>query len=208
VPSKRLSPEHIKTYEAIVEYQPNRTLRLTAVGFHYNITNLIKLEEITNSNTGEEKNQFINSGGKKAWGAELEAEKLWDTGSRLRASYTWANAYDDRNNLQLINSPSSLFKLNFSTPLFDQWLRAGVEAQYTGSRQGRDNTKTAGYPIFNLTLTGGEKLFNGPLKGLEVSGSVYNLLDRHYASVASDEFVQHFIPQIGRNFRVVFSYRF
>jgi iron complex outermembrane receptor protein len=208
VPSVHLNPEHIKTYEAIIEYQPSRTLRLTAVGFHYDITNLIKLEEITDPVTGELKNQFANTGGDKAWGAEFEAEKLWDSGSRLRTSYTWTNAYDATNNKKLINSPSSLFKLNFSTPLYHQWLRAGVEAQYTSSRNGRDSIKAGGYPVFNLTMTSGDKLFKGPFEGLEISGSVYNLLDRHYASVASDEFVQHLIPQNGRNFRLVFSYKF
>lgn len=92
--------------------------------------------------------------------------------------------------------------------MFNNWLRAGVEAQYTDSRKGRDGTKTAGYPLLNLTLSSGDKLQKGPFKGLEISGSVYNLLDRDYASVASDELVQHFIPQNGRNFRLVFSYKF
>ena len=209
LPNVNISPEHIKTYEAIIEHQPNRTLRLTAVGFHYAINDLIQLVQLDSPNPERDgKIQFNNVGGNKAWGAEFEAEKLWDTGARLRASYTWANAYDSSNGQRLVNSPSSLFKLNFSTPLFERWLRAGAEAQYTSSRQGRDNTRTAGYPLFNLTLTSGEKLFTGPLKGLEISGSVYNLFDRDYASVASDEFVQHFIPQNGRNFRLVFSYRF
>lgn len=200
-----LTPEHIKTYEAIIEYQPVHSVRLTAMGFHYDIKNLIQLTSIDDVETG--KSQFINVGSNKAWGAEFEAEKLWAYGSRLRASYTWANAYDV-NNQNMINSPSSLAKLNFSTPLFEHLVRVGVDAQYTGSRQGRDNTRTAGYPMFNLSLTSGEKLFKGPLKGLEISGSLYNLLDREYSSVASDEFLQHFIPQNGRNFRVVVSYRF
>jgi outer membrane receptor protein involved in Fe transport len=38
-----LKPERIKTYEGIIEFQPDRTLRLTAVGFHYEINNLIQL---------------------------------------------------------------------------------------------------------------------------------------------------------------------
>lgn len=200
-----LTPEHIKTYEAIIEYQPVHSIRLTAMGFHYDIKNLIQLTSIEDVEAG--KSQFINVGSNKAWGAEFEAEKLWEYGSRLRASYTWANAYDV-NNQNMINSPSSLAKLNFSTPLFEHLVRVGVDAQYTSSREGRDNTQTAGYPMFNLSLTSGEKLFKGSLKGLEISGSVYNLLDREYASVASDEFLQHFIPQNGRNFRVVVSYRF
>jgi len=210
IANTNLNPEKIKTYEGIIEYQPDRTLRLTAVGFHYTINNLIQLRELPGPTPGSTpKNQFINAGMDKAWGAEFEAEKLWDYGSRLRSSYTWVNAYDTSNNQQLINSPSNLFKLNFSTPLFNRWLRVGVEAQYTGSRKGRDNTKTSDYPLFNLSLTSGDKLFKGPLQGLEISGSIYNLLDRKYDSVVSDEFVlQHFMPQNGRNLRLVFSYRF
>ena len=204
-----LKPEHIKTYEGIIEYQPDRTLRLTAVGFHYEIKNLIQLKQCPSLNPDEDPpNQNINAGTNKAWGVEFEAEKLWDYGSRLRASYTWTNAYDASNSQQLVNSPSNLFKLNFSTPLFGHWLRAGAEAQYTSGRKGRGGTHTAGYPLFNLTLTSGDKLFKGPLEGLEISGSIYNLLNREYANVASDEFAQHFIPQNGRNLRLVFSYRF
>jgi len=201
--SVNLKPEHIKTYEGIIEYQPSRFLRLTAVGFHYQIDNLIQY-----TNIGEDINRYMNAGADKAWGAEFEVEKLWDNGARLRTSYTYSNAYDTGNNQALINSPGNLFKLNFSTPLFRRWLRTGVEAQYTSSRLGRNGAKTGGYPLFNLTLTSGEKLFDGRLKGLEISGSVYNLLDRGYASVVDDAYVQNFITQNGRNFRLVFSYRF
>ena len=209
LPSQSLSSEKIKTYEGIIEYQPERSLRLTAVGFHYEVNNLVQLTEVPSSSPDEDpKNQFNNAGISKAWGAEFEVEKLWDYGGRLRASYTWVNAFDAATDQKLINSPSSLFKLNFSTPLFDRWFRAGVEAQYTSGRIGRDNTRTAGYPLFNMTLTSGDKLFKGPLSGLEVSGSIYNLLDRRYDNVASDEFVQHFVPQNGRNLRLVLTYRF
>jgi iron complex outermembrane receptor protein len=210
IASTNLIPEKIKTYEALIEYQPGRTVRLTAGGFQYEITNLIELKAIPSPNPGEDTvNQFINAGtDNKAWGTELEVEKLWDYGLRLRASYIWIKTDEASSNQQLINSPSNLFKLNFSTPLLEHWLRAGIEAQYTDSRKGRDDSKSEGYPLFNLTLTSGDKLFKGPLSGVEISGSIYNLLDQQYTSVASDEFIQHFIPQNGRNFRLVFSYRF
>ncbi len=208
IANTKLSPEKIKTYEGIIEYQPDRALKLTAVGFHYELKNLIQLKELPSQSENEDPpNQNVNSGINKAWGTEFEVETLWDYGAKLKASYTWVDAFDDSNR-QLINSPNNLFKLNFTTPLFDNRLRAGFEAQYTGSRKGRDNTKTSGYPLFNLTLTSGGKLFKGPLEGLEISGSIYNLLDRNYDSVASDEFIQHFIPQNGRNLRLVFSYRY
>lgn len=209
IPNPQLSTEKIKTYEAIVEYQPDRLWRLTAIGFHYQANNLIQLTEVSDPlNANQTVNQFINSGADKAWGAEFEVEKLWDNGARLRASYTWTDVIDSSTHRKLINSPSNLLKLNFSAPIYDQWFRLGVEAQYTDSRIGRGNTRTSGYPLFNMTLSSGDKLFKGALEGLEISGSIYNLLDRHYDSVASDEFEQRFIPQNGRNLRLSLSYRY
>jgi outer membrane receptor protein involved in Fe transport len=203
IPNPNLKPETIKTYEGIVEYQHSHYLRLTAVGFHYEVNNIIQLD------TGQSnKNQYTNSGLNKASGAEFEAEYLWDLGARLKTSYTWVNAYDAVANQPLINSPHNLFKLNFSTPLFERNLRAGIEAQYTDSRLGRDNTKTDAYPIFNLSLTSGDKLLKDSIGNLEISGSIYNLLNQHYSFVTSDEFVQHFLPQNGRNFRLVLTYKF
>ncbi len=207
--SPNLSPEKIKTFEGIIEYQPDSTLKLTAVGFHYQTTNLVELREIPASNPNEDpRNQYVNSGKDEAWGAEFEVEKIWAYGSRLRASYTWVDAFDSDDKLKLINSPSHLLKLNFSTPLFDNKLRAGIETQYTSRRQGRNRAPASGYPLVNLTLTTGNNLFDGYLKGLEISGSIYNLTDQPYESVTSDEFVQYFIPHNGRNLRLVMSYRF
>ncbi len=195
-----LSPEKIKTYEGIIEYQPDRLWRLTAVGFHYQVKNLIQLVEVPDPlHNNELVNQFINAGTDKAWGAEFEVEKLWDNGARLRASYTWTDVTDSSTHRKIINSPSNLVKLNFSTPVYEQC---------TDSRIGRGNTRTAGYPLFNMTLTSGDKLFKGVLEGLEISGSIYNLLDRRYDSVASDELEQRFIPQNGRNLRLSLSYRY
>lgn len=209
VPNNNLKPEKIKTYEAIVEYQPDRTMRITAVGFHYEVDNLIQLRELPALAAGlDSPNQYANAGINKAWGAEFEIEKLWRNGSKLRASYTWTDAFDASDDGPLINSPKNLFKLNFSTPLFENTLRAGVEAQYTGSRLRRDNSRSPAYPLFNLTLTSGENLFKGLLKGFEISGSIYNLLDRAHDSVISDEFDQTFMPQNGRNLRLVMTYRF
>jgi Outer membrane receptor proteins, mostly Fe transport len=53
IASIQLNPEHIKTYEGIIEYQVDRSLRLTALGFHYEIDNLIQLQEIISPRTGE-----------------------------------------------------------------------------------------------------------------------------------------------------------
>lgn len=200
-----LKPERIETYEAIVEYQPSRNLRLTATGFHYQVENLIRFSE----DPGDGMNVASNSRVTKAWGAELEVERLWDRGARLRASYAWVNALDTGNDRHLLlNSPVSVAKLNFSAPLFENLLRVGAEGQYTSARKARGGTSTDGFPLLNLSLTSGSRLFKGALEGLEISGSLYNLFDQRHASVTGEEYVQHWIPQNGRNFRLVFSYRF
>jgi outer membrane receptor for ferrienterochelin and colicin len=56
---------------------------------------------------------------------------------------------------------------------------------------------TGGFTVAHFTLSG-RKL----LPWLEVSASVYNLLDKSYADPGGEEHVQDTIPQDGRSFRV------
>ena len=46
------------------------------------------------------------------------------------------------------------------------------------------------------------------VKGLEISGTVYNLLDRHYADPSTPFLPEDVIPQDGRTFRLKLTYRF
>jgi len=46
------------------------------------------------------------------------------------------------------------------------------------------------------------------VRGLEMSGSVYNLLDRKYSTPSSGGGLQETIAQDGRSFRVKLTYRF
>lgn len=199
-----LKPETIKSYEAIIEYQPTHNLRLTATGFHYQIENFIR--QIIDPVDGFLVSQ--NSGQDKAWGAEFEIGHLWDNGTRLRASYSWVNAIDTVDGKILANSPVSLAKLNLSAPLFDGLFRVGVDGQYTGSKKTLIGASTPGFPMLNLTLTSGEKLFKSVVPGLEISGSLYNVFNQDYAIVAGQEYAMATIPQNGRNFRIVFTFRY
>jgi len=61
-----------------------------------------------------------------------------------------------------------------------------------------------GFALVNLTLLA-RKL---PLKGLEVSASVYNVFDERYADPATPFHLQDTIPQPGRTFRLKATYRF
>lgn len=96
-------------------------------------------------------------------------------------------------------------KLNFSMPMFRNAIQAGAELQYTSSRKTLSGGTTGGYVITNLTL-----LTQKLAKGLELSASVYNLFDRHYADPARLEHEPQLdvIRQDGRSFRLKLSYRF
>ena len=199
-----LRPETVKSYEAIIEYQPTRSLRLTATGFHYQTDKLIR--QMADPIDGFL--VFQNSGQDKAWGAEFEVGHLWDNGTRLRASYAWVNAIDALSGKILVNSSVSLAKLNLSVPLFEDLFRLGIDGQYTSSKKTLNGASIQGFPLLNLTLTSGDKLFKSFAPGLGVSASVYNLFNEHYSIVAGQEYAMSTIPQNGTNYRIVFSFKY
>lgn len=87
-------------------------------------------------------------------------------------------------------------------PLFDNALRTGAELQFTGSRKTLAGENAGGHAVANLTLTSQNRA-----QGLELSASIYNLFDRHYADPGRPEHLQDVIPQDGRNLRFKLSYR-
>ena len=104
-------------------------------------------------------------------------------------------------------------KLNLSVPLWKDKIFAGLEFQYvsqrttvqfdplTGATQA--GADAGGYGVVNFTL------FSQNLaKGLDISASVYNLLDQSYSDPSTSQHVQNAIPQNGRAFRIKLTYRF
>ena len=199
-----VKPEKIRTYEIIAERQLTSQLRLTATGHRYLIDNLIAQIR----DPADDMLQFNNVGHVRGWGADIEVEHLWDNGARLRASYSWSNLVDQASGTRLVNSPEHVAKLNLALPVWESRFRFGMDAQYIGERKGYLQKNVPGFPVFNLTLTTDRLLDRTPLKGLEVSASVYNLLDKNYGSVVGLENAMNSVRQDGRNFRIQLDYRF
>jgi iron complex outermembrane receptor protein len=200
-----IRPEKIKTYELVLEHYLQNDFRLTGSIFSYKIDDLISLT--LDPNDGLLVNRNIDVA--KAKGVELEAERLWHGGTRLRTSYTWQSAEDGTTGARLSNSPRHLAKMNFTTPFFGDVWRAGSEIQYMGERTTPRGGTVSDFTIMNLTLTA-ERF----AKNLEVSTGVYNLFDKKYADPPSTE---HFdtlgrylneIAQDGRSFRLKLTYRY
>ena len=98
-------------------------------------------------------------------------------------------------------------------PVFKDKIFAGLEFQYvskrTTSHLGTDvaGEDAPGYGIVNFTL-----FSQNLIKGLELSASIYNLLDRKYSDPATQNqggtHLQDLVEQDGRAFRVKLTYRF
>jgi len=196
--SPNLKPEEVTSYELVVEHRLQPNFRLTAATYRNEVSGLIN--QVTDPSDGLL--VFRNIGQAMAKGVELEAERVWSGDARLRVSYAWQVTRDDTG-AELENSPRNLAKLNFTTPLFDNALRAGAEIQYTSSRKTLAGGTAAGYPIANLTL-----LSRKLAKGLELSASIYNLFDKRYADPGRPEHVEDLIWQNERSFRLKATYRF
>lgn len=193
-----LRPERIRSRELIAEHRFSTDARITASVFQNTVSDLITQTQ----DASDGLMVFRNLDRASARGMELEFERVWSGGSRLRTGYSWQQTRDRATDTTLVNSPRHLANFNLSRPLFSTGWRAGVDALYVGRRKTLQ-ADTAGYWLANLTMT---RLRVVP--GLDVSASVYNLFDRRYADPGGEEHLQDAIGQNGRTFRLKLTYAF
>ncbi len=198
---QNIQPEEITSYELVYEQEIGKRLRSSVSGFYNEMDDLILLENgsFTNFNAA-------------AIGTELALTGSWTNGIRTRLSYTLQNVEDRSGNRDLPDSPEQLVKLNLSVPLYQQKIFASLEFQYISSRHTLRTTSTGGtlagadaggFGVLNFTL-----FSHNLVPNLEMSASIYNLLDRRYDDPASRFHQQAIIERDGRTFRLKLTYRF
>lgn len=202
-----LKPERISTHELIGEYFPSENFRASASVFHYRMTDLIALT------TDPLDSRLVQSNidSARSRGAEFEAEWLREDGSALKTSLSLQYAHNGVSGEWLSNSPRQLFKLNYARPLRGDALRAALECQFTSRRRTAAGGQVGGFGLLNLTVL---SHVLGPR--IELSVSVYNLLDKRYADSASEEHYDsgsparylNAIAQDGRSWRIQASTSF
>ncbi len=200
-----IQPEKINSYELDYEQELGHHLRSSISGFYNQMDHLIVFDSgnYTNFNAETE-------------GIELALEGSWTNGIRCRASYSLQETTDHSVTWQMPDSPNHLIKLSVSAPVIPDKLFAGLEFEYTSDRHSLDTltgmggqpitvqgTQAGGFAVVNFTL-----FSHNLLKNLDISASVYNLLDRHYVDPATQFQVEDTIPQDGRTFGVKLTYRF
>ena len=198
-PNPTLEPERIKTIELVYEQQLADSYNTAITMFQNKIRNLISPEtDPANGFT-----VYKNIGDITAKGIEAELEKRTAKGVNGKVSYTYTRAHDDNTGKVIENSPMHMAKVNLTFPMLHDTMFLGLETQYAGSRETLTGQKVSAYTITNLTL-----LSKALARGLELSGSLYNVFDKKYSDPGGSEHTQDSIEQDGRGYRVKLAYRF
>lgn len=186
------TPERARTTEFVIEENIDRQSKGLLSLYRYRIDN-----RISRTTTSD----FVSRG------VEAEFEKYWDSGTRLRTSYAYQDAYETEGSLPLINAPHHIAKFNLSVPLIDERLRSGVEIQYLGRRPLYTDARNEYAPshiLSNLTLLSHEWISN-----TDLTFKVSNVFNKHYSDVASPQANGDLIyPQDGRTFWIELEYNF
>ncbi len=192
-----LDPETIRTYQLVVE-KYIKDYRLAMTGFYYDVDNLISLQTDSDGLL-----VFRNTSRAEGKGARFEIEKKWPVGIGGRFSYSYQDVSSSDASVNFRNYPRHLAKLNMFGPLIKDWLSTGLEFLYASPQQNLNSTWDGGYTTINVTFLS-EKIFGH----LDLSFSIYNILDKSYSNPGSREHLQSDIGQDGRTFRLKATYRF
>jgi outer membrane receptor protein involved in Fe transport len=198
VANPALSGETIDTFEWIVDHRLRPDFAVRASAYQWVMRDLVTLGVDPSSGLS----QYQAGGQIKARGLELSGDKTWSGGARLRGSVSLQHV-TDAVGARLPNSPAVLGKLAFSSPLPFGGLHAGYELRYDSARRTLDGSTLGGYAISNLSLS-----TQSMARGLKLSVTAYNLLDKYYAQPGSRTNWQNAFAQDGRSLRLKLDYSF
>jgi iron complex outermembrane receptor protein len=195
-----LRPETIQTYEAVWEQFLGRHWFLTTSGYYYRIRDLIGQR----TDPADGLIVFNNLDRIEAGGVETALSGKWPGGLETRLSYSFQKAVNSKTGQILSNCPKHLGKVNLNIPLLKDKVFAGVEVHYLAKRLTLDRSQVGDAVIANLTL-----FSKNLIKNLEVSASVYNLLNQRYRDPGAEEHLMvglSTLRQDGISFRLKLNY--
>ena len=198
VANPTLQGETIDTFEFVVDQRLGADAAMRISAFRWTMLDLVTLG--TDPVSGL--TQYQSGGVIQARGLELSADKTWERGTRLRGSIALQDVVDAQG-ARLPNSSLLLAKIALSTPLPVAGLLLGYELRYDSARRTLDGSELGGYAVSNLTLT-----TQSLARGLELSTSIYNLLDKRYSQPGARTNWQNAIEQNVRSVRVKLTYSF
>jgi outer membrane receptor for ferrienterochelin and colicins len=204
--NQHLKPEKARTVELNWDQFIGDNIKTTATLYLSHFDDL--LQQVVDPTDGQA--VFMNQNRLESKGLELQAEGKWENGYSALVSYCYQETKNpDAAGEVAVNSPRILAKGSFTAPLPLEKSSATLEMLYASARLNANREEVAGAAIFNLTLLNREFL-----KGLDLSASIYNLLDTRYSVPSGPEQFNSLneslraIPQDGISFRIKATYRF
>jgi outer membrane receptor protein involved in Fe transport len=192
LPSPQLNPEKIRASEFVWEQGLASHLWVSTSAFYNDIEGLITQQPV-----GPNCLIFRNLQNATSGGVELEVKGQTSSGLEGRASYSFQETKDDVTDQLLSNSPRNLVKLSMSQPTLKRRLFLSLDAQYTSRIQVPSGGSVSPFSVVNFTVLG-----RNLGKHVDVSASIYNLLDKKYFDPSSGDTVQQANQQDGRSFRI------
>lgn len=200
-----LRPETIRSYEAMIEQRLGSGLRATASGYFNDVKDVISRVRdfgVDPNDPYDDSLQVINRH-IASHGLAFELEAAHACGLRGRASYAWQQSRDEGMHSGLNNSPMHMAKLGLDVPLWRDKVFGGLQVRYQSAVSSIYSTRVPSFCLVDLTLFGANLA-----PGLDLSASIYNLLDDRHSFPGSPEHTEDRIPQLGRTFRLKLNYRF
>jgi len=192
------TPEEISTFELIWEQTLGRGYSTSVSAYHYDYKSLDDDYDVDESLPPED---WVNDE-VEARGLELEVVRQARKGVSGRLSYSYNKAKDRLYNPFMGESKASphMVKLNVSHPIKGPGTRVGFEMQYNSKRKTINRGWAPHHYLLNLSV-----LNTTLIKGLEIRGSIYNLLNEpvaHPSTWGEASFHQDLIWQDGRSLRL------
>jgi iron complex outermembrane receptor protein len=198
LPNPALSPEKLGSTEFVWEQGLSDRLWFSTSAFHIDASDLISQQSVNNGLLIYSNLQNVESNG-----IEMELKGRLPHGFEGIASYSFQEA-KDRDSKQFLNdSPRHLGKLELVQPLLQRKLFASLDAQYRSGMTTFTGGSVSSFPIVNFDLFG-QKIG----RHLDLSVSLYNLLDKTYFDPPSTGVPEASIQQDGRTFRVKMTWHF
>ncbi len=196
-----LKPETIKSLEVVAEQQLGQRFKLSGSVFRNRVDHLITLEPDSNSGLLF----YANSEAVQATGTEIEFTGRFPGGLLGRASVSFVDAHDTSQGAPpLSNSPGQIAQINLSVPMVRKRILASFEGQYLGPRRTLAGNTVGAFQVVNVTLL--SHAFSE--QHVDVSASLYKILDKRYSDPGRPEDPEDTIQQDGRTFRIAVTIRF
>lgn len=196
-PALSLAPERIHSFEGGFEQRLTEAIAVSGTFFYLRMSDFITGVEGSDGAIA-----FENLNRAESRGMEISLNAKQRNGLMATAAYSYQKGENQATESWLVGSPQHMMQGNISAPLFHTGIVGGLELQYLSPRLSLAGTELPSYVVLNATW-----LRKNLGRRLDVSASVYNLLNSAIFDPGAQQHVENMLRQPGRGFRVKLTLR-